>query len=595
MCRIFGNLGASALTPCELDFLSTRQLSGGPDRQSHVAGAGWALGANRLAIQGIAGGEQPFRHGDGVVAVFNGEIYNHNDLRDRLRLRGHRFDDTCDGSLIPALYLEFGERFVEMLDGMFALAVLDLRTEGAPRLLLANDPAGVKSLYYWADAEDFVFSSELPALVGLSRVRTEPLPEQVDLYLSMLAVLGERTIFRGVRCLEPSTLLVAEPGRAPRVRAYRSAVTGPEPAADLDKAGEQLRELLDAEVAAMLTADVPVALITSGGLDSSLLTALAARHVPGVHTFNIAYRGDWPDDERHFAEQVAAACGATYHQVVADPADFPALIPRMVAHLGQPNAAPHCLSTYVLFQEVHRAGFKAAIAGEGADEMFGGYQRFADAMAGGPGWQGRYLDRMAAVPLAMRERLYRDDFRAELEAGGCRSREIRRLMAGWGERPGLARLLGFDQRDRFPYYILRRADHLSMASSVEVRVPFCAPRVTSFANALHDDLRIHDGKVKRAVYAAGSGLVPRPVLDRRKQPFTLPVPAMLRAGQPLFGYAQERLADAPLLYGMLERRAVRGLLDEQRERPDAAAAKALWALLVLAEWLDQLTGLLKPG
>lgn len=593
MCRIFGNLGPTALTPRELAAATAGQFEGGPDRQSHATGDGWALGANRLAIQGIAGGDQPFRYGDEVVAVFNGEIYNHVELRERLRRLGHRFDDTCDGSLIPALYLEFGEGFVELLDGMFAIAVLDLRTAGAPELLLANDPMGVKSLYYWADPEDFVFSSELPALLSLPRVRTELLPEKVDLYLSMLAVLGEQTIFRGIRCLEPSSLLIARPGHPPRVRTYTSAVTGPEPAGELGKAGDQLRELLDAEVGGMLSADVPVALITSGGLDSSLLTALAARRTPGVHTFNIAYRGDWPDDERHFAREVAEACGATYHQVIADPADFPALIPRMVAHLGQPNAAPHALSTYVLFQQVRDAGFKVAIAGEGADEMFGGYARFAKAFAGGPGWQDRYLDTMSAVPLALRTSLYRDDYRAALTGGECRSREIRELMNGWGERPALSDLLRFDQRDRFPYYILRRADHLSMAGSVEVRVPFCTSKVMSFANALSDDLRIHQGEVKRAVYAAGAGLVPDSVLTRAKQPFTLPVPAMLRDGQPLFAYAAERLSDAPGLYDMLDRRAVRDLLAGQRERPTGPAAKALWAIVILAEWLDQVASLRK--
>lgn len=590
MCRIFGNLGPTALTRDELDALTAGQLTGGPDRQADVSGPNWALGANRLAIQGIDGGDQPFRHGgdrDEVVAVFNGEIYNHDALRERLRRLGHRFDDTCDGSLIPALYLEFGDDFVTELDGMFALAVLDLRTAGAPRLLLANDPLGVKSLYYWDGPGDLVFSSELPALLSLPRVRTELLPEKVDLYLSMLTVLGEQTIFRGIRCLEPSSLLVATPGRPPRVRTYRTAVTGPQPDDDLDKAGEQLRELLEAEVAAMLTADVPVALITSGGLDSSLLTALAARRVPGVHSFNIAYRGDWPADERHFARRVADDCGATYHQVIADPARFPELIPRMVAHLGQPNAAPHCLSTYVLFQQVREAGFKVAIAGEGADEMFGGYARFGTAAAGGPGWEHRYLDTMSAVPLALRTRLYRDDYRAALADGGCRSAEIRELMTGWGPRPGLGRILRFDQRERFPYYILRRADHLSMASSVEVRVPFCTPRVMSFANALRDDLRISGDRVKRVVYAAGAGLVPEPVMTRSKQPFTLPVAAMLRAGQPLFDHTADRLADAPGLYDMLDRRAVGELLARQRERPDAVAAKALWSIMILAEWLDR--------
>ncbi|GAA0631539.1 N-acetylglutaminylglutamine amidotransferase [Kutzneria viridogrisea] len=587
MCRIFGNLGASPLSERDLDALHRHQRGGGPDQQAHRSGPSWSLGANRLAIQGLDGGAQPYRHGEDIIAVLNGEIYNHDQLRQDLRARGYRFADHCDGSLIPALYLEHGDRFVELLDGMFALAVIDLRQQGRPRLLLANDPLGTKSAYFWYRAGEFVFSSELPALLAVSRVSSELRPEAIDLYLSMLAVLGSDTAFRDVQQLAPASHVVVEPGRAPVVRTYRTSIVAPEPAQDLAKVGVQLRELLDEEVRSLLSADVPVALITSGGLDSSLLTAMAARHQPGLHTFNIAYRGDWPADERGYAEQVARASGAVYHQVEADPADFPELLPQMVAHLGQPNAAPHCLSTYVLFREVRAAGFKVAVAGEGADELFGGYERFAVAAQGGPGWAERYLDAMAPVPARIRDAIYTPRFAAISSHADSPTSRIRATMAGLGARPTLEDLLRFDQVDRFPYYILRRADHLSMASSVEVRVPFCQPRIVDFARSLGPELKISEGKVKRPVYAAAEGLVPAEVLHRKKQPFTLPVGAMLREGQPLFGYATERLRGSTALADYLVPSAVAGLLAEQRERPSDPVAKSLWALLVLDLWLEQ--------
>ncbi|MDQ2836481.1 MAG: asparagine synthase (glutamine-hydrolyzing) [Actinomycetota bacterium] len=584
MCRIFGNFGGPAFGPDEIERLRSAQLAGGPDEQSQVTGPNWCLGGNRLAIQGLDGGAQPYRLGE-VHAVFNGEIYNHDELRADLRARGYRFSDHCDGTLIPALYLEHGDRFVELLDGMFAIALVDQRDRDRPRLLLANDPAGIKSLYYWSGNGDLVFSSELPAMLALPRVPVTVLPAKVDLYLSMLTVLGAETIFAGVRQLIPSSIVTVESGRAPRVAEYRTAITAPEPVAELGKAGEQFRELLDAEVQAMLRADVEVALITSGGLDSSLLTAMATRHRPGVHAFNIAYKGNWPSDERAFARQVADECGATYHQVESDPAEFAGLLPEMVAQLGQPNAAPHCLSTYLLFRAVRDAGFKVAVAGEGADEMFGGYERFARAMQGGSGWLDRYLDAMSPTPRSIRERIYSDGYRSLLAEVGAPSAEVRSIMAGFGDPPGLEDLLRYDQLERFPYYILRRTDHLSMASSVEVRVPFCQPKVVDFARAAGQQLKISDGKVKRTVYAAAEGLVPRSVLDRKKQPFTLPVGAMLRTGEPLFDFTREQLSYSESLYDYLDRPSVLGLLAEQAEQPSDAVAKSLWAILILDLWL----------
>lgn len=592
MCRIFGNFGAVGLDRADLAQLSGTQYHGGPDQQDYLGGPGWSLGANRLSIQGIDGGRQPYRLGEHIIAVFNGELYNHVELRQLLRSRGYRFDDSCDGSLLPALYLEFGDAFVERLDGMFALAVLDLR---APRLLLATDPTGVKSLYYWATDDDFVFSSEVGPLVRLPRVKTEVVAESIDLYLSMLAVLGERTAFRGVNQLGPGQRLVVRAEGGYRVEGYRPAL-GELPADGDDRqVGDRLRVLLDDEVRRMQSADVPVCLITSGGLDSSLLTALAARHHRELTAFNITYRGDWPGDERHYGALVARHCGVRYHQVEADPAGFPELMPAMVAHLGQPNAAPHSLSTYILFREVQAAGFRVAIAGEGADEMFGGYQRFARAAAGGPGWSDRYLDIMSAVPLALRRRLYTESFAAHLAAEGTRSGEIRAEMAALGDPPGLEPLLEFDRIRRFPYYILRRVDHLSMASAVEVRVPFCQPRVAGLARALPDRMKISGTEVKRAVYAAAEPLLPEAVRNRPKQPFTLPVAAMLRPGQPLFEYLTARLNDSADLPDYLSRARLAELVAVQAAGPDETAAKALWAVLVLDLWLEHARGLLAGG
>ncbi|MFI5587369.1 asparagine synthase (glutamine-hydrolyzing) [Amycolatopsis sp. NPDC051758] len=588
MCRIYGHLGGN-LAHHHLRAVSALQRHGGPDARFSAAGDGWALGNNRLAIMDLDGGEQPYRLGRDIKVVFNGEIYNHTELRRDLHAAGYVFHDHCDGNVLPALYHKYGLDFVDHLDGMYAVAVLDLRAE--PKLVLATDDAGMKPLYYhWNPAqEELYFSSELPALLSVPGVQWEQWAEGLDSYLTTKTPFGERTMFDRIRVLPRAATAVYT--RSAGLKISRRA-ENPFPAeddGDLDGAGGRVRDTLRAETHRLALADVPISTITSGGLDSSLVTALLAEKVPHVHAFNIAYTGDWPFDEKKYAREVAARSGATYHQIEADPATFPDLLDEVVWHLGQPNADPITLSTYLLFQGVHDAGFKVTLSGDAADEIFGGYGRIRDALLGTEDWPNGYVEALAAVPAALRQRLYTEDYRELLRQNGTEADRIERRLRGAGP-DRLAAITEFEVDERLPAYHLRRVDHLSMAHSVEVRLPFCQRSVTRLARRLPVEHRVRGKEVKRALYAAAGGLVPDSVLNRPKQPFTLPITAMLAAGQPLHAYARDVLSGPSLAHGgQLDPKAVTGLFDAQAARPNDESALAIWSLLIHRIWTGQLT------
>ncbi|MFI5932123.1 asparagine synthase (glutamine-hydrolyzing) [Actinoplanes sp. NPDC051494] len=587
MCRIHGFFNSHG-SPGEMDAVAALHRRGGPDSTGSAAGPGWALGSNRLAIVDIDGGEQPYRLGEHLTVVFNGEIYNHNELREHLRGLGHRFADRCDGNVLPALYQEYGESFVDHLDGMYAIAVLD-RRPGRAVLLLATDDSGMKPLYYrWDPAHRSLhFASEIPALLGFHAVGRSRWDAGLDAYLAGKTPFGEQTMFAEIKVMPPATRMRCVAGEVPVFT--RRADPGPEPVtAGLDEVADEVRATMRSEVRRLLHADVPVSVITSGGLDSALVTALAAERQP-IHSFTVAYRGTWPFDERRYAAEVARRAGTTHHVVEIDPVDFPALAQTVVAHLGQPNADPITLSSYALFAAVREAGFTVALTGDAADEMFGGYDRMRAATgtaAAGGDWLTGYLDALAVLPAARRRALYTEEYRRRLGDRPGLPREAYEALRG-GPGSVLARISEFERRFRLPAYHLRRVDHLSMANSVEARLPFCQPSVVRAARGLPDDLRIRGDQVKRVLYGAGRGLVPPSVLNRAKQPFTLPLTAMLTPGSALWEMTRDVLSPDRLRDGgQLSPAAVEALFAAQAAHPADETALTLWALTVHGMWLD---------
>ncbi|MEW2404474.1 asparagine synthase (glutamine-hydrolyzing) [Streptomyces sp. NPDC046862] len=614
MCRIFGSFAVGATGP-ELDAVSARQRHGGPDQRGVLSGHGWSLGCDRLAVTDPMGGQQPYQSATmpGVLAVLNGEIYNHRELRRRMTARGHHIPDRCDGSLLPALYAEYGPGFAEHLDGMFAVAVLDLRVRGRARLVLAVDDMGMKPVHYHCGPDGAVrFASEIPGLLAFDGVPTDPAEESLDTVLATKTSFGTETVLRGVRVLPPGATAVAEAGpmaggggsglrvrrRAPRP--YDSTVSRPAHGAtgapDLG-----VRDVLTHEVRRLADADVPLCAITSGGLDSGLVTALAAESLrdaaaPPLHTFHLGYQGRWPGAETRHARAVARRAGTVHHHVAVDPGELPSLLTRTVRHLGQPNADPIALSTFALFRAVREAGFTVALTGDGADELFGGYDRIRTALAApaGTDWATAYTDALGAAPRLLRERLYTPDYRAHIaDRGSVADRILAELRAAPSDRYAarVTALTSFETRWRLPAYHLRRVDHLSMAWAVEARLPFCQPSVAGLARAV--PARARDGK--RVLYAAGAGLLPASVLSRPKQPFTLPLTAMLAPGGPLVDVVCELLSPARLARdGRLRPDRVQALLARQFERPSDRDALTLWALAVHELWTEVVRGLRVP-
>jgi asparagine synthase (glutamine-hydrolysing) len=257
--------------------------------------------------------------------------------------------------------------------------------------------------------------------------------------------------------------------------------------------------------------------------------------------------------------------------------------------MGQPNAAPHALSTFILFKAIRSQGFKVAIAGDGSDELFGGYARFSRAITDCEcDWFETYLDSLAVCPLSFRTKLYSDEFQRLLNSSGdCRS-SIQNMMQGVQWKMRLHDLINFDLYKRFTYYTLRRIDHLSMAHGVEVRVPFCQRGITNLARGLRDALKIEGLNTKRAVLSAAKGVIPWEIIARPKQGFMLPIKVMLRVGEPLFEFvADVVLSRAAKQRGILRSDEVADLVDRQRTKPRVETAMILWALMILEIWLSQ--------
>lgn len=588
MCRILGAFGRLHLDEVILNRAISEQFNGGPDQQHIAQGQYWSLASNRLAIQGIAGGIQPFKS-SGITAVYNGEIYNYLELKKELISRGYEIDD-CDGSVIVPLYEIYGESFVEYLDGMFAIAIVDTRDKR--KLIITNDNASIKSLYFHFDesADTLFFASELNALFALG-VGKNIRSEAVNDYLIGRSVWGSDTFFKKIHVLEPATVLTKELGLPISLKHYQTKIISHyNRNHDFQEATHQLTGMLENEISKMLHADVPVCMVTSGGLDSSLLTALAAKNLNNLECFNIAYEGNWPLDERKYAQEVSGMYGVKYNQILIEEKDFPAILDGTIKSLGQPNSAPHSLSTYALFSAINKAGYKVAVTGEGADEWFSGYTRFKNAaLSASPEWMNQYFDEMCATTAVMRARVYSPDYMDYINARkGPLDKAKEEIQALCKSKSRLKSLLEFDQFRRFPSYILRRVDHLSMAHSVEVRVPFCQQKIVSYAASLPDDFLIDDHAVKKILYHVASPLLPSSIIHRPKQPFTLPIVSMLKKGHVLFELLNDELNSSKFLNrGLFNRQSIQLLLKEQLSDPKPNIANMLWSIMILEKWLQQ--------
>ena len=587
----------------------------GPDDEGTFARGPVALAARRLSIIDLEHGHQPIANEDGsVVVVQNGEIYNCRELKRELEAAGHRFATDCDTEVLVHAYEQFGDGFAEKLRGMFAFALWDDRRG---RLLLGRDRFGIKPLYYRDAGGELSFGSELKALLVQPGFPREIDPEALAAYLAFNSVPAPLTIFAAARKL-PAGHLLSWQGGGVEIRRY--ARPGPPPAAEqrsgsVDALAAELRDVLSDSIRAHLLADVPVGVLLSGGVDSGGITALAAAAADGpLKTFSIGFE-EAGFDELDRARLVSRRYGTEHHELVLRP-DAVELFPKLVEAFDEPFGDSSALPTY-LVSELAAGEVKVALSGEGGDELFGGYYTYvADLLAPRVG-------RLAALSAPLIERLPSGDRRVgfdykakrfaraahlppleahhawkEIFAPADRAALLGPRNPGWdpvdlyraryaetaGAEP-LARLQDVDLGIYMADDLLVKTDRSSMAHSLETRVPFLDQRVAELALSLPRPLRVRGFAKKRLLRRALAPLLPKEVVQGRKQGFSVPVAAWLRG--PLQPFAREVLSVATLeRQGCLDPATVQGVLDRHTSgREDLS--RQLWGLMAFTLWFDR--------
>ncbi len=624
MCGI---CGLAALDGGPVDTAPLAQMSAalahrGPDDAAEVTDGPVALAARRLAIIDLEGGRQPMASEDGRVhAALNGEILNHAALRDDLRRRGHAFATRCDTEVLVHLYEERGERMLEELRGMFALALWDARER---RLLLARDRFGIKPLYWRAAGGVLSFASELKALRGLPGFGREIDPDAVEAFFTFNSIPSPMTIFRDVRKLEPGTLLSWRPGCEPEIR--RWCRPAPVHARDVrtqseDELADELALRLRDSVRAHLVSDVPVGVWLSGGVDSGLLAALAAQESgERLRTFSIGFE-ERSFDELERARLVAGRLGSDHHEEILGPADAEAL-PLIAAAFDEPYADSSSLPTWAVSRLTSRH-VKVALSGEGGDELFGGYHTYAadllaPRLAGvarlarplverlpsssrrvSLDYRARRFVRAAQLPPLERHHGWKEiltpALRAQLLAplhdGRAPRDPVDLLRARYAQTAGAEPLARLQDVDLAPYLsddLLTKTDRMSMAHSLEVRVPFLDPVVAELALALPTSAKVRGMAKKRLLRSVAGTLLPREIARGAKRGFSIPMAAWLRGD--LLPMARDLLApDALRRGGVLDPAPVTRLLEEHVARRDDHS-RALWGLLCFALWQDGVAG-----
>ncbi|HLY95065.1 MAG TPA: asparagine synthase (glutamine-hydrolyzing) [Gaiellaceae bacterium] len=612
MCGICGLYSPSGAPPSSLvDEMRARIIHRGPDQGSTDAYGACVLGHQRLRVLDPELGYQPVANEAGdVVAVFNGELYNFAALRDDLASRGHDVRGRGDTPVIPHLYEEYGVRFVERLDGMFAIALWDAARR---RLVLARDRLGKKPLVWTRLADGtFAFASELKALQGLPGHRREPDLRAIDAYLALQYVPGTRTGLHGVHRVEPGSLLVVE-GEAQTAERYWSPRLDREPSTDAEWL-ERVRSEVTAAVRKRLVADVPLGALVSGGIDSSVVVALMAQASPEpVRTFTVGF-ADERYDERPFARWVAERWSTEHEEVVLEP-DAAATLPQLAAAFDEPLADEAALPLFLICEAARKA-VTVALVGDGGDESFAGYERYAAmgiadriptalATAGAralralpsarrerrsPAFRGARLLEAAAVPrverygelmqvftLEQRAQLWTDEAKDEIGLLASSG-----LLLGAPPATGIASLQLLDAETYLPGDLLPKSDIASMAHSLELRSPLLDHRVFELGLSLPDSLKQRGRVGKVALRRAFAAELPEQIAARGKSGFGVPLARWFR--EDLRPLARDVLLDERARNrGWFRPGAVERLLAEHRSAR-ADHGHRLWSLVMLELW-----------
>lgn len=610
MCGIVGWMGAAPTSlrgGSPLQAMCGTIRHRGPDDEGRYIGPGIALGMRRLSIIDVAGGRQPVANEDATVrAVFNGEIYNYRQLRRQLEREGHRLTSHGDSEPLVHLYEGAGAAFVHALRGMFALAIWDARRG---QLLLARDRVGIKPLYYWVSPDRLVFASELRAFLTLREFSGTLDRHAIGQYLTLGYVPDPLAIFRDVRKLPPGHLLTRDRNGHIEVSCYWSPVSIEQRDVAEGESIEELRRLLSDSVACHLESDVPLGAFLSGGLDSSTVVACMSRCMDRpVRTFSIGF-AEPEFNEAPYAAAVAKALRTTHTELIVRP-NVDALVEDIVRSFDEPFGDSSAVPTY-LVSRLAREQVTVALSGDGGDELFGGYTRYAELLRrrelrpaslralvglvaralpqGARGRNrlldlartriGRYAATVATAPAVADGGIARSDIADDV---GALDSLLERWFAGTADRDFVTRMMLVDVQSYLPGDILTKVDRMSMAVSLEARVPLLDHHLLEFALSLPAHLTMRDGKGKWLLRRATVGLVPRELLERPKQGFGLPLRHWFRDS--LRHRVEALLATDSPIHEFVDAPAVRRIVTEhQHGRRDHNLL--MWRLIVLELWL----------
>ena len=617
MCGICGYVAKDAKTPADparLGAMLRAIRHRGPDDSGTYLGDGVALGQARLSIIDLAGGHQPIFNEDGTMCiVLNGEIYNYLDLRQQLLSAGHAFTTMSDTEVILHLYEDEGEACVERIHGMFAFAIWDSRRR---TLFLARDRLGKKPIYYKDTASYFGFASEIKALGAAGFLEGRFHPPAVDQFLALNYTIGPRTAMADVWKLMPGHRMTVSP-EGTRVSQYWDFANVEPTTAGFDECYERMVAAIDDSVKVRLMSEVPLGAYLSGGVDSSLIVAVMTKLTGRpVKTFTVGYE-DAPDvSELEYARIAAKHVGAEHHEFVLKPATFVDTVADVVWHMDEP-VGEYATIPLLLLSRLAKQHVTVMLSGEGADEIFAGYpiyrymalvERYRSlpawlrSGAGDPllralvagrkegkyaAWAGqrleeRYRGNGSCFTDTMRAKLLHPDFARSLEEN-----HLQKTIDGWyarvPDRDPVSRMLYLDTKTWLPEDLLVKADKMTMAAAVELRVPFLDHRLVELATSFPTGMKIRGSQSKFIMKRYAETLLPKEIVHRKKRGFPVPMNQWMHGA--LGQMAREVLLDSRTRQrGIFNAPYVESLFERHEARQENYSGN-LWTLLVLETWM----------
>lgn len=590
----------------------------GPDDDGYYTAGQIALGFRRLSIIDLKSGHQPLANeDDSVWIVFNGEIYNYQELRTFLLSKGHTFKTRTDTEVIVHLYEEMGVDCLKKLRGMFAFAIWDGK---ARTLLLARDRVGIKPLYYHLSDRALTFASEIKAILADPEIDPVIAPEMIDRFLTFLYVPGEDTLLQGIKKLAPGHYLLVSDGKAV-VRQYWD-LDFPQSfeQRSVEQAESQLLDLLAETVKQHMIADVPVGVLLSGGVDSTGVLSLAVNQTDKkVSTFTVGFSGQQVVDERPYARIAAEKYGTEHFETTIEASDFAAFLPKYVWHMEEPVCEPPAVALYFV-SKMAREHVTVLLSGEGGDEAFAGYSNYRNlvwlerlkrggfllngALAMGMSWADSLLpsSRLAEyVPLMSDRfpdyylsrtanphrttgnglgRVYSAEFAKSIDRE--RSLEpVRALQEHMRGKNALQAMLYIDTKTWLPDDLLIKADKMTMANSIELRVPLLDHKVLEFAASLPSHMKLNGFSTKYILKKALADKIPREIRERKKAGFPVPYNSWLR--NELRDTVRDVLTDSKTTSrGYFQKDAIEKLLVADANGKNRS--KEIFSLLTLELW-----------